>query len=468
MGRLVKQLLKAVLSCSLIVSVSSCTQKTPHELTSETGTKFSNDQALNGAAGLASVQEKLTEALKNNLLDKLDNSLTICSINDIPLTMGDFRKSLKDQQDQIKANLAISHDLKESLLTIAKQRSISLTPAEKANYLKAARNGQGGNASAFAKTLKSHNISQSDFDTEVLQLGLALKTSGQVIQEKLLRQMVDRELLASAAKAAGFTKQAVDTYIKVKRSPDYQKSLTSSGLTEEDAHSKIVTNQLCQLMIKKIQSGSAVTEKEIRQFYDANKAQLKHGSRIRFSQIVIRCPQEDSETTVSLRTRIRNSNPKLTDSQLDKTVEFLENEQRQRAEKLLQQALKGADFAVLANLNTQDDIAHNAKNGGDIGFQDVSALSKPLASKLSKLKINEVCNEVIPSSYGFHIIKVTAKEPPGVLPFDECEDRIRQLLSQQRDQESLTKWLDEKIRTAKITISPEFQALVSSDKPASK
>jgi parvulin-like peptidyl-prolyl isomerase len=464
MKQLNTQLIKTLFSSALVIGACGCAHKAPPTSSSDAKVNAGSSQSPIASTDLALVQTELAKAQQDGALDKLDNAITICSINDIPLTMGDYRKSLKEQKDQIQASLAISPEMKAGLLAIAKQRSISLTAAEKAKLIKATQIGQNEGPVAFAKTLKSSNINKSEFQAQVLELGLAFKAAGQIIEERVLRQMIDRELLISAAKGAGFTKQALDEYIKVKQSPEYKKSLTANGITDEDARGKIVANQLCQLMVNQIQSSETVKNEEIKQFYDANKAELKHGPRIRLSQIVIACPEEDSESTTSLRTRLHKTNPKMTDSELAKTVELLENEQRKRAENLLEQAQHGADFVQLANLNTQDATAHKAKNGGDIGFENVSDLSKSLSSKLLALKVGQVCPQLIQSPYGFHIIKVTAKEDAGELSYDECKERIRHLLSDQKEQGSLTTWLDEQLSKAKIRISPEFQAIASSNK----
>jgi parvulin-like peptidyl-prolyl isomerase len=454
-----KKFFGTILATGLLISLSGCAQKAPTELPSKTSQ--TDKQPEKASNGLDQVLAQLNKVQKNNLFDKLENTDTICSVNGIPLTVGDYRTSFREQQDKVRASLAVDAELKETLLAMARQRGITLSAEEKSTLIKSAHTGQSGKSAEFAKLLKSNNISQSEFDNQVLELGLAYKTSGKLIEERILTEMINRELLASAAKNAGYSKQAINAYIRMKTSPQYKNLLESSGLTEEEAHNAIVKTQLCNFMIKKIQNSDAVTEQEAKEFYDSNKARLQHGARIRFSQIVISCPEEDNDTDSSLKTRLRKINPKMTDSELDKSAKLLENEQRRQAEHILEQARHGADFATLANLNTQDKTARNLKNGGDMGFQDPDQLSDSLKKQLLQLKVGQICPEVIQSSYGFHIIKVTDKEPAGDLSFAECKDRLKQLLSEQKAQDALNKWTNEQLRTAKITISPEFQALTN-------
>jgi peptidyl-prolyl cis-trans isomerase C len=267
--------------------------------------------------------------------------------------------------------------------------------------------------------------------------------------------------LCAAAKANGFSKQAMSKCAETRKLPQYQQVVQSSGLTPEQAEAELIKNELCRLMIEKIQSDSPVTEADIRKFYEDNKTRLRHGSRVKLSQILIAAPTENRGSVQSLKTQLHKSNPKVSDVDLDKQVQAIMDRQKQKAESLLTRAKSGADFAELANQNTEDMPARQAKTGGDLGFQEERRLVKEFAKEITPLKTGEVVPQLVQSPLGFHIIKVTGREDPGTVSYDECKDQIKTLLTEQKAKEVIEKWLSDQRQKAVITLSPEFLSLIA-------
>jgi peptidyl-prolyl cis-trans isomerase D len=79
-----------------------------------------------------------------------------------------------------------------------------------------------------------------------------------------------------------------------------------------------------------------------------------------------------------------------------------------KAQDLLAQIRKGADFAELAKKNSDD--SGSAAQGGDLGFADASAYVKPFADALFKMKPGEV-SEPVHTQYGYHIIRMDELQP---------------------------------------------------------
>jgi peptidyl-prolyl cis-trans isomerase D len=107
-------------------------------------------------------------------------------------------------------------------------------------------------------------------------------------------------------------------------------------------------------------------------------------------------------------------------------------EVKKKAEDVLAQARKGANFEDLAKKNS-DDPGSKAK-GGDLGWllqgQTVPEFEKA-AFSLPKGQISDL----IKTQYGFHIIKVLDKETAHTQPFDEVKESIRPtLLNNKLDQ----------------------------------
>ncbi|HEX6905367.1 MAG TPA: peptidyl-prolyl cis-trans isomerase [Terriglobales bacterium] len=102
---------------------------------------------------------------------------------------------------------------------------------------------------------------------------------------------------------------------------------------------------------------------------------------------------------------------------------------RQKAEDILKQLHAGADFAKMAEKDSQDTAS--AKNGGSLGWiqrgQTVPEFEK-VAFSLPKGSTSGI----VQTSYGFHIIHVDDKQDAHVKPLSEVQAQIQPLIAQDR------------------------------------
>jgi peptidyl-prolyl cis-trans isomerase D len=82
-----------------------------------------------------------------------------------------------------------------------------------------------------------------------------------------------------------------------------------------------------------------------------------------------------------------------------------------KAQELLAQVRKGADFAELAKKNS-DDLG-SAAQGGDLGFADPGIFEKPFGDALTNMKAGEV-SDPVRTKYGYHIIRLDAIQPARI------------------------------------------------------
>jgi foldase protein PrsA len=276
--------------------------------------------------------------------------------------------------------------------------------------------------------------------------------------------MVNRELVYSAARANGFGKSAMNKYIEIKKSPRFSELLKSNGRSEDQLRDEIINTQLMDLMVKKIQSEARVSDSDVLKFYEAHKDQLKHGERIKLSQIIIAAPSIDMPPLESVKTQITKTYPNLKPAEIDAKVKSIVSDQKKKAEDILTRAKQGEDFAKLANEYTDDSPEKAAKAGGDIGWWERSKLEKEFADHVWSLKTGQVCPDLITSKLGFHIMKVTGKEDPGVASFDEVKDSLREVATQNRAEQAVDDWLAQRRHQVPIVLSSQFQALIASKK----
>ena len=168
-----------------------------------------------------------------------------------------------------------------------------------------------------------------------------------------------------------------------------------------------------------------VTDQEVAQAYEANKASLANPETFRASHV-------------------------LTDSE-------------ERAKKALQQIKGGTSFAEVA----QEFSADSSKdNGGDIGFFSKGQVIPEFEEACRNLKVGEVSG-VVKSSLGYHVILLTDRKPARERALEEVKDEIRKQLSEQKQKKHVETMVQELRAKAFIRIHEPFASSGSSPAPAS-
>jgi peptidyl-prolyl cis-trans isomerase D len=161
------------------------------------------------------------------------------------------------------------------------------------------------------------------------------------------------------------------------------------------------------LDLSQIRQNTAVTDDELKVVYQQGIQQYEVPNRVHAEHILL--------TTVG-----------KTDAEVA--------EIKKKAEDVLAQAKKGANFEELAKKYSEDPGSKD--KGGDLGWliqgQTVPEFERA-AFSLNKGQISEL----IKTQYGFHIIKILDKETAHTKPFDEVKDSLRTpLLLQKVDQQA--------------------------------
>src|SRR5262249_43462471 len=150
----------------------------------------------------------------------------------------DYKRMLRIQQIQMNQKIIADPNTKASLVAEARKRGIELTPAEKSRLVETAHKEKGSDPKQFQEFLKKNNATEKQFDDEVMLSGLAFKMSNAVVESTLLSDLVNRELLAQAAREGGGEKDAMNQYLAFKHSKNYdvllqQTQLGPEGLKDE-------------------------------------------------------------------------------------------------------------------------------------------------------------------------------------------------------------------------------------------
>lgn len=154
----------------------------------------------------------------------------------------------------------------------------------------------------------------------------------------------------------------------------------------------------------------AVTDGEVRAYYDGHAAELMTPAKRRVSHIVVASLEEAQE----LRKRLDAGEP----------------------------------FEELARKHSTD--ATSAKNGGDLGWIGDKDVPPDFAPVLS-LARGDV-SPPLSSKFGYHLVRVTDTAPPQPLAFEAARDDIRKRLLQQKQRKRRTAWVEQLRATAAVKV----------------
>lgn len=195
-------------------------------------------------------------------------------------------------------------------------------------------------------------------------------------RETLLATLIDRALLLQAAKAASIsvTPEEVDRGV-LRISSDYPGEGFNEALEQGQTNLpelKQKTTQLLtieKLLQSQVYSRIAVTEDELRRYFDDHPAEFERPEEVHGAQIVVKGYDE-----------------------------------AKRVQQLLRQGKKFSDLARKYSLSA------DAKLGGDLGFFAAGVMPPAFDEQFFKLPVDQV-SDVVASDYGYHLFKVLEKRP---------------------------------------------------------
>ncbi len=458
-----------------LLAFSACTAEKSKEKTAETSTetkpveqkqpepdkKVTNEPDLPQLKPVAPI---MRQAL-------LPDNIVICTVASKPILVRDFKREYANEQTQFQLAVLFNPQLSQPMLKKAAEQKVVLTEDEKKKVLQAARAPQNLGGKTVSQFLKERKMTEEQFDRAALDMGLAFKTGSRNIEAGIMDALVNQTLLVNAAKSNGMEKAAFNRYIEKKHTKEFQDTLKLSGLNAEDFKQEFLKAQLVELMKMKIERDTPVGDDVLNKVYMQNRETFfKHEGRVKWSQIVIAAPSVDAPPLESVRTQVKRTNPDATGAELEKLIQEAETYQREKAEKIISDIKGGADFAQQANEFTDDIPQRASKKGGDMGWmavKDVGMIDMHLAHELGELKPGQMANEPIKTTFGYHIIKVNAREPAGYVPFSEAKEKLKLVINAKDPEWSVKKWLLEQRAKTPILLSEEFETIVAKMKPQS-
>jgi peptidyl-prolyl cis-trans isomerase SurA len=283
-------------------------------------------------------------------------------------------------------------------------------------------------------------ITQRTFDQEKekLRQQLAQDYSGAELEaqfreqsKNLLRDLIDQSLMVQKAKDLDINVETdvVKELDGIRKKnnlatlEDLETEVGKQGLNYEDFKDQIRRNLLMREVIgREVGSRIQLSREDARKFYEAHKNEFKSPGMIRLGQVLISTEKRKPE------------------------------EAEKRANEALAELKAGQRFAEVAKKYSEGP---SAEQGGDVGFMKEGTLAPDIAAVVAKLDVNEFSNP-IQTKYGYIILKVLERYSPGIPKFEEVEQRVNEVLYDERMQPKLREYMTQLRRESYIYKAPGY------------
>ncbi len=255
-----------------------------------------------------------------------------------------------------------------------------------------------GPSGKVAALVNGHVITVKDLEDRLESMNPNNRAMFSENKSRLLDQMVLETVLVQEAKKRGLEHDA-----------EVRKLLG-------EAEHQILVGRLLELHRK--ENKTPVTDEQIAQFYESNRASFLQPEGYRASHILV----PDEET----------------------------------AKKALERVKGGEPFAKVAGELSTDP---SKSQGGDIGFFNKGQVIPEFEAACMKLKPGEL-SDVVKTSLGYHVILLTEQKAARQKPLEEVKDQVRQALEGQQGQRLVEAFVQQLRSKAQIKIRENFSAPV--------
>jgi peptidyl-prolyl cis-trans isomerase SurA len=282
-----------------------------------------------------------------------------------------------------------------------------------------------------AATVNGRIITYADLDKQYQAQFMSSTEKPSVDQMEIqklevLRTLVDNEIMLQRAEKLGLmaTDGDVESRFAELKAPytqeEFQKQLDARKMTVDDMKAQLKRDlSITKLFNKEITSHISISDKDVTDFYNANKSSFNFPEpQVHLAQILV-SPMPD---------------PNVRNLKNDKAQN--DEQARKKMDMLVARLKQGEDFVTLAQNFSEDSTT--APNGGDLGFVPESALEKanPELRAVIQAAPAGTVTPVVKTAEGYRIFKIYSKEPAGQreLTDPRVQQNIRETLINRKDQ----------------------------------
>ncbi len=225
------------------------------------------------------------------------------------------------------------------------------------------------------------------------------------IKDSVLRRMIDEKIMELKAEElkVDISEEELETKFqeykaRFRTDQQFTEYLTRSNNTADNMKADLKRNLLRDRVVEKLSGEVAITDEQVKKYYDENKDRFIDKEQIRASHILVKLEPtaKDSEKRAAKR----------------------------KAQELKAKAQSGADFAELAK---QSSTAPDASRGGDLGWFMRGRMPPEFENVAFAAAANSV-SDPVETKMGIEIIKVWEKKPERQRPLEEVAENIKNSL----------------------------------------
>ena len=239
----------------------------------------------------------------------------------------------------------------------------------------------------------------------------------EMLRRSVVDMMVERELITQklAEKNISVTdeqvRQAIQTIAEQRNQTveELEKESAEYGMTMADLKEQVGLKLRVDTLMEGESDQAEVTEADARTFFNENPQHFAQPEQVQASHIL-------------------RGKRGITDAEYPAELEKIK--------------------AAQARLNAGETFAEVAKDvstcpssaqGGDLGFFGKGQMDPAFEKAAFELEAGET-SDIVKSSFGYHLIKVTDKKPASNVPFEEAKARITEHLTEQKQREFWTEY----------------------------
>ena len=281
---------------------------------------------------------------------------------------------------------------------------------------------------AVAATLKQYAGRVPPQQLQQLQGQIYNNVKDQLITKKLMDAAVaaakltvpDAEVTAEIEKI----RESIKTNPNAPAGQTLESALAASGTTLE----KLTASIKEQLTIKLFLEGKTkdivdATEAEAKEFYDSNPDRFKKPENVTASHILIKFEDTDTDET---KAKKKTDLEKIRKDIIAGTVTF---EDAAKAHSDCPSKAQGGSLGTFGKgqMVPEFEVAAFSQENGEIG-------------------------EIVETKFGYHVIKVSAHQEESIVKFEEVKDKIIDVLTTQKKQETINAFIKSLRDNAKIEL----------------
>jgi parvulin-like peptidyl-prolyl isomerase len=289
----------------------------------------------------------------------------------------------------------------------------------------------GITADRVLATVNNEAITLSDYQRFIVDIGNNTENKN-MVDETVLKRLIEEKVILHEAIKKGIEVNDMEVAEKIEEfkrqnalsDEDFEKTLKEEGM---DIHSykKVIKDKIMSLKLMSVDVDSKVviTDKEIENFYNANKKDfLQSPEKVEVKAIFLKLNKDASLTEIT--------------------------DLKRKTLKIVARLKDGEDFNSLVEEYSDEPLRSEE---GRLGEFSRGTLIPALDDRAFSLKIGEI-SEPIWVSEGIYVLQLVNKISESLKPIEEVKENIHKHLYEQKREKLFNEWMRTLWERASITI----------------